>query len=79
MDAKTTLQTAWLGTVEYEQALQPSGRDGRGAPSKDAIGDTLLLLEHPHVYTLGRGAAERLPDSAASATSRFTGSRAAGR
>ncbi len=26
---------------------------------RDAIGDTLLLLEHPHVFTLGRGADER--------------------
>jgi lipoate-protein ligase B len=26
---------------------------------RDEIGDTLLLLEHPHVYTLGRGADER--------------------
>ena len=25
----------------------------------EAIGDTLLLLEHPHVFTLGRGADER--------------------
>src|SRR5262249_24477151 len=25
----------------------------------DGIADTLLLLEHPHVYTLGRGADER--------------------
>lgn len=34
---------------------------------RDAVPDTLLLLQHPHVYTLGRGADERfilrpLPD-----------------
>jgi lipoate-protein ligase B len=29
------------------------------ARMRDAIDDTLLLLEHPHVYTLGRGADER--------------------
>ena len=23
------------------------------------LGDTLMLMEHPHVYTLGRGADER--------------------
>ena len=58
MDAKTTLQTAWLGTVEYEQALQL--QDAMVAARHEGrIGDTLLLLEHPHVYTLGRGAAER--------------------
>ncbi len=38
---------------------EASGRDGRRPAMQDVIGDTLLLLEHPHVYTLGRGAAER--------------------
>lgn len=44
-----------LGTVEYDDglklqdALQRAHRDGTG-------GDTLLLLEHPPVITLGRGA-----------------------
>ncbi|HZY60019.1 MAG TPA: lipoyl(octanoyl) transferase LipB, partial [Candidatus Binataceae bacterium] len=54
----TTLETAWLGTVEYEQALklQDAMVAARGAA---LIRDTLLLLEHPHVYTLGRGASER--------------------
>lgn len=43
----------WLGTVDYDQAWQLQDRlaaeiaDGTRAP-------TLLLLEHPHVYTLGR-------------------------
>jgi lipoyl(octanoyl) transferase len=58
MDSKTTLQTAWLGTAEYEHALQL--QDAMVAARHEGrIGDTLLLLEHPHVYTLGRGAAER--------------------
>jgi lipoyl(octanoyl) transferase len=48
--------TAWLadlGTVEYGEAwrLQRSLVERRAA---DAIPDTLLLLEHPHVVTLGR-------------------------
>jgi len=58
MDSKTTLQTAWLGTVEYEQALQLQDTMV-AARHEGRIGDALLLLEHPHVYTLGRGAAER--------------------
>jgi lipoate-protein ligase B len=58
MNSKTTLQTAWLGTVEYEHALQL--QDAMvAARHEGSIADTLLLLEHPHVYTLGRGAAER--------------------
>ena len=52
------LEVAWLGTIEYEAALKLQealvvARQG------DSIGDILLLLEHPHVYTLGRGASER--------------------
>jgi lipoyl(octanoyl) transferase len=46
-----------LGTVEYRRALeiQHELRDARQA---DAIPDTLLLLEHPPVYTRGRRTAE---------------------
>ena len=48
--------TAWLvdlGTVEYKEAwdLQRALVERRAA---DAIPDVLLLLEHPHVITLGR-------------------------
>jgi len=48
--------TAWrvdLGTIEYGAAwdLQKSLVARRGA---DEIPDTLLLMEHPHVVTLGR-------------------------
>ncbi len=48
--------TAWLadlGIVEYKEAwdLQRALVERRAA---DAIPDTLLLLEHPHVVTLGR-------------------------
>ncbi len=51
------LSIAELGLVEYERAhaLQ---RALVAARTRDEIGDTLLLLEHPHVYTLGRGADE---------------------
>ena len=52
------LFTADLGIVDYERAhaLQQALVAAR---MRDEIGDTLLLLEHPHVYTLGRGADEK--------------------
>ncbi|HUU12922.1 MAG TPA: lipoyl(octanoyl) transferase LipB [Terriglobia bacterium] len=44
-----------LGLVDYEEALRLQGE--RVAQRKaGTIPDTLLLLEHPHVYTLGRNA-----------------------
>jgi lipoyl(octanoyl) transferase len=47
----------WLGRVAYREAwdLQKALARARAA---DAIGDQLLLLEHPAVLTLGRGADE---------------------
>jgi lipoyl(octanoyl) transferase len=52
------LSVANLGIVEYAAALalQTAMVAARQA---NEIGDTLLLLEHPHVFTLGRGADER--------------------
>jgi lipoyl(octanoyl) transferase len=52
------LRAAWLGTIDYTSALELQEALVR-ARTHDEIGDTLLLLEHPHVYTLGRGADER--------------------
>ena len=52
------LAVAELGVVDYDDALAmqtamlAARLDGR-------IGDTLLTMEHPHVFTLGRGADER--------------------
>lgn len=52
-----SITARWLGRVEYGEALALQERllrdriDGR-------VGDTLLLLEHEHVITLGRGADE---------------------
>jgi lipoyl(octanoyl) transferase len=60
------LGAAWLGRVPYREAWalqkQLAGRRADGA-----IGDRLLLLEHPRVLTLGRHADERhvLADPAA--------------
>jgi lipoyl(octanoyl) transferase len=58
MQNSRILSVANLGTVEYQAALalQTAMVAARQA---DNIGDTLLFLEHPHVFTLGRGADER--------------------
>jgi lipoyl(octanoyl) transferase len=47
------LWTVHLGVVEYREAFALQERV-RAARQADAIPDTLLLLEHPPVYTLGR-------------------------
>jgi len=44
-----------LGTVDYAAGLECQ-RERVAARKAGAIPDTLLLLEHPHVYTLGRNA-----------------------
>ena len=43
-----------LPAIEYRAALGAAGARARGAPGRSAIPDTLLLLEHPPVYTRGR-------------------------
>lgn len=48
------LQVAELGSVDYARALALQ-EALVAARIRDEIGDTLLLLEHPHVFTLGRG------------------------
>jgi len=51
------METVWLGEVAYRKALdlQLSFLDRR---AEGQIPDTLLLLTHPHVYTLGRAGDE---------------------
>ena len=51
------METVWLGEVGYREALdlQLSWLDRRATRR---IPDTLLLLTHPHVYTLGRAGDE---------------------
>jgi lipoyl(octanoyl) transferase len=56
-EASGKLQVCRLGTVEYTAALDMQERLARLRQS-DQIGDAMLLLEHPNVYTLGRGASE---------------------
>jgi lipoyl(octanoyl) transferase len=44
-----------LGVIDYADALQIQGQTVE-ARKAGSIPDTMLLLEHPHVYTLGRNA-----------------------
>ena len=50
-----TLRVRWLGSVPYADAhaLQQGLFSAAPAPGHDRPDDWLLLLEHPHVYTLG--------------------------
>jgi lipoyl(octanoyl) transferase len=52
---KRTLTAYRLGRVEYEDGLNLQERFAE-ARRTGAVGDVLLLLEHPPVLTLGRGA-----------------------
>ncbi len=52
------LRIARLGSFDYSAALELQYALV-AARLRDEIADTLLLLEHPHVFTLGRGAHER--------------------
>jgi lipoyl(octanoyl) transferase len=58
MESQLTLKVANLGAVDYATALALQEAMVAARHSGE-IGDTLLLLEHPHVFTLGRGADER--------------------
>jgi lipoate-protein ligase B len=55
MSKSLNVRACWLGSTPYQEAWDLQGeivaavRDGR-AP------DTLLLLEHPHVFTMGKAA-----------------------
>src|SRR5271154_3124090 len=58
MDSRRTLTVADLSVVDYDDAL--ATQTARlAARIEGRIGDTLLMMEHPHVFTLGRGADER--------------------
>jgi len=58
IEARQNLAVAELGVVEYRRALALQAAMVQ-ARIDGTIGDTLLLLEHPRVYTLGRGADEK--------------------
>jgi lipoate-protein ligase B len=52
------LAVAELGLVDYDDALVMQ-TSMVAARIEGSVGDTLLMMEHPHVFTLGRGADER--------------------
>jgi lipoyl(octanoyl) transferase len=58
MSEARTLNVAGLGVVDYAAALDLQTALA-AARIRDEIDDLLLLLEHPAVFTLGRGADER--------------------
>ncbi|HEY6298727.1 MAG TPA: lipoyl(octanoyl) transferase LipB [Candidatus Binataceae bacterium] len=51
------LSVAELGVVDYDHALAMQTAT-LAARIEGRVGDTLLMMEHPHVFTLGRGADE---------------------
>jgi lipoyl(octanoyl) transferase len=57
LGAAAPLAAHWLGRVAYRDAWDLQKRLA-AARADDRIGDQLLLLEHPAVLTLGRGADE---------------------
>src|SRR5258707_1041075 len=58
LDGRGVLAVAELGVVEYDDALAMQ-IEMLAARIEGKIGDTLLMMEHPHVFTLGRAADER--------------------
>jgi lipoyl(octanoyl) transferase len=56
-DRSPGLDVEWLGTVGYGAAVELQ-RELVEARREGRIGDRLLLLEHPHVITLGASARE---------------------
>ena len=52
------ITVAELGVVDYDDAVAVQTAM-LGARIEGRVGDTLLMMEHPHVFTLGRGADER--------------------
>lgn len=55
MKTPPDLRASWLETVDYGSALEIQ-RSAVEARKSGSIPDSLLLLEHPHVFTLGRRA-----------------------
>jgi lipoate-protein ligase B len=58
MDARGTLTVAEFDVVDYDDALAMQTAM-LAARIDGTIGDTLLMMEHPHIFTLGRGADDR--------------------
>ena len=58
MNQRGALTVADLGVVDYDAALALQA-DLLAARGREENADMLLMLEHPHIFTLGRGADER--------------------
>ncbi len=50
----STLRTRWLGRVSYDEAWDLQKAIWEGRTSGRTRDDYVLLLEHPHTYTVGR-------------------------
>ncbi|MBA2336827.1 MAG: lipoyl synthase [Acidimicrobiia bacterium] len=48
------MRTRWLGRLEYDEAWDLQKAFWEGRTTGRTTDDRLLLLEHPHVYTVGR-------------------------
>jgi len=48
------LRIRWLGRVPYDEALDLQRAMWEGRSTGRSVDDYLLLLEHPHTYTVGR-------------------------
>ena len=55
--SRRPVRSCWLGSVPYQQAWDRQ-RELVEAVRAGSAPDTLLLLEHPHVFTLGRKGVE---------------------
>ena len=53
--SKGSITAFWLGIQPYDKAWQLQ-KDIHKYISESMIGDVVLLLEHPHIYTLGKNA-----------------------
>src|SRR4029077_12051010 len=51
--SRPRVASCWLGSVPYQRAWDLQRSLVESVRARES-GDTLLLLEHPHVYTLGR-------------------------
>jgi lipoyl(octanoyl) transferase len=54
-EARRICEARWLGLVSYDDGLRLQERAVESLCSEESP-EQLLLLEHPHVFTLGRGA-----------------------
>jgi lipoyl(octanoyl) transferase len=53
--SQRSVRASWLGSVPYRQAWDLQAELVRGLRAGGGL-DTLLLLEHPHVFTMGKAA-----------------------